>query len=290
MYFTLQINPTMKSMLTAIFMLVVVQAASAQKVRISDPTNKCVIAKYIPHPCYCTQLNNWSYNTTVQIGPYTYSKLKDSDFYIREDTTANMVYSKYGNHPEVLLYDYNWKIGDTVVDQTYVREIDTIEVNGFNHKVFHLYDGNVWGTIIEGFGNIDFPFSLMIGSVAISSHIICFSNAAGTPIIIDTRPTQYHCFNLTACKTVGVASIESKTKELTIYPQPAQKEFTIQLPETLNGQLAITNSIGQIVHVHNIENEQTIRVNNLALNAGIYYYRISCNTCTANYSGKILFE
>ncbi len=271
----------------AFLLLSIADLSFAQKVRISDPTNKCVINTYTAHPCYCTQLQNWSYSGTVTLGGYTYSKLASQDVYIREDTIANVVYIKWGNNPEFLLYDYNWEVGDTLGDtkEAHISQIDTVLINGFNHKVFHVDEGTI---IIEGIGNTYRPFSYVLDHTSLTATVVCFSNANGIPNIVTSRPN--YLFNLSSCKPVAAPSIESETKGVTIYPQPAHNGLNIQLTEAISGKLTLTNSVGQIVYVRAINNEATIRLNNIALNSGMYYYHITCVGSTTNYSGKLMIE
>lgn len=294
----------MKSILAAIFMLVLAQATSAQKVRISDPTNKCVISVFYNNgPRSGSDLFHWSFSGTVNLGPHTYSKFDTGSTYtpykyIREDTTLNIVYGLNSTGDEEILYDYNWQTGDSIglisIGIMRVESIDTVKINGYDHKVFNIVDqpnGAFRQTIIEGFGNITYPFWRVAENASATPYatIVCFSNANGTPTVVETTPIQHQHFGLSLCKSVGIASIKNETN-LSIYPQPAHNEFTIHLPTEVTGKLTITNNIEQTVYTYSIEDQESINIKDISLNAGVYYYHINSSNTAVNYSGKLLID
>ncbi|RYE26262.1 MAG: T9SS type A sorting domain-containing protein [Sphingobacteriales bacterium] len=288
-----------------IIVLFLCQVASAQKVRISDTSNKCVISIfYNSGPRSSRALLHWAFSGTKQIGQHTYSKFDTGSSYmynaayIREDTSLNLVYSANLAGDEVVLYDYNWQVGDSIGETSLgamrVTAIDTALINGFQHKVFQVTDdpNNAYPQIIvEGFGNISYPFMRVSESASATPAptVVCFSNAQGVPTVIETAPIQRRYFNLSSCKTVNVPEIKPAADHVSIYPQPAHEAFTIQLPNSITGTLHITNSIGQVVYTHAIDNEETIRVSNLACHTGVYYYRIAGNGGQP-YTGKLMIE
>lgn len=297
-------NPTMKLILISVFMLVLAQAASAQKVRISDPTNKCVISVFYNNgPRSGSDLFHWSFSGKVNLGQYTYSKFDTGSTYtpykyIREDTTLNIVYGLNSAGDEEILYDYNWQTGDSIglisIGIMRVESIDTVKINGYDHKVFNIVDqpnGAYPQTIVEGFGNITYPFWRVAENASATPYatIVCFSNANGTPTVVETTPIQHQHFGLSLCKSVGIASINNEAN-LSIYPQPAHNEFTIQLPTEVTGKMIIINGMGQTVYTHNIAHEASLNINGISLNTGVYYYRINSSNAKVNYSGKLLID
>ena len=67
--------------------------------------------------------------------------------------------------------------------------------------------------------------------------------------------------------------------EVTIYPIPAKKHFTIEIPESYaNGKIVITNMVGKEVMLIQIQNEMKLKVLTEELEKGIYFLSIQVNT------------
>lgn len=73
--------------------------------------------------------------------------------------------------------------------------------------------------------------------------------------------------------------------EFSIYPNPVQNQINITFKDAVtSAEVMFYNSLGQLVLQKNIENNQTIALDNL--NSGIYIYKITFNNITA--TGKLV--
>jgi hypothetical protein len=66
---------------------------------------------------------------------------------------------------------------------------------------------------------------------------------------------------------------------MTVYPNPASGEATVSL-EGKKGDITIYNMLGQVVyHAENVENRQTISLNNMT--TGVYFVTVRSGNATA---------
>jgi PKD repeat protein len=83
--------------------------------------------------------------------------------------------------------------------------------------------------------------------------------------------TDSTCYSITVdtCVTIGIGTVN--TLSLQIYPNPAQNQLTVVIPNgTQGGKLAIINNLGMLVKEITVtDNRTTIAINELA--AGIYH-------------------
>jgi len=67
--------------------------------------------------------------------------------------------------------------------------------------------------------------------------------------------------------------------DVSIYPIPANKHFTIEVPESYsNGKISITNMVGKVVKLILLEEELKVKVLTDELTKGIYFVSIQVNT------------
>jgi len=76
------------------------------------------------------------------------------------------------------------------------------------------------------------------------------------------------------CEWVGVE--EMATKNITVRPNPATDNFTIDLTDNSNAQIELYNLVGQVVYSDNVQN-QTVNVNVSSLNSGVYMLKVTQN-------------
>ncbi|NOX46585.1 MAG: T9SS type A sorting domain-containing protein [Chlorobi bacterium] len=152
-----------------------------------------------------------------------------------------------GAQNEVLLYDFNLTIGDTVPIgiinpngyNMMVEDIDSVEVGNLFHKRLHLYGELNWGEmplqIIEGIGG---------------QHLI---NPMETWVNFESG-YWFNCVNIGdtisypySCEMIVGNNPFKKTQSFEIYPNPSQGKFWIQNPKGKNEFLSIEvfNSFGK---------------------------------------------
>ncbi len=76
------------------------------------------------------------------------------------------------------------------------------------------------------------------------------------------------------CEWVGVE--EMATKNITIRPNPATDNFTVDLKDNSNAQIELYNLVGQVVYSDNVQT-QTVHVNVSNLNGGVYMLKVTQN-------------
>lgn len=76
------------------------------------------------------------------------------------------------------------------------------------------------------------------------------------------------------CAFVGVKEMEKKN--VTVYPNPATSQFTVNLDDNSAAQIQLYNLVGQLVHSEEVQNTQaTVNVNQL--NNGVYMLKVTQN-------------
>ena len=76
------------------------------------------------------------------------------------------------------------------------------------------------------------------------------------------------------CAWVGVE--ETAQKNITVRPNPATSNFTLELAENTPAQVQLFNIVGQMVY-NQVSTEATVNVNVNDLKAGIYMFRVNQN-------------
>lgn len=140
------------------------------------------------------------------------------------------VYARFSNPTEVLIYDFNAEVGDTIPfphnadgyqDWGVVSAIDSVEVNGTFRKRFVIPEipgfGNGIPHVIEGIGGCNGPFQELYGQMGLShgNHLNCVVEH-GVPIYGDM-----FCPNYTNVEDLLAATI------LRIAPNPSTGLFVI---------------------------------------------------------------
>jgi Secretion system C-terminal sorting domain len=70
-----------------------------------------------------------------------------------------------------------------------------------------------------------------------------------------------------------------ETEDVSIYPIPAKKHFTVEVPTNYNnGKIIITNVVGKEMMIIDILNETKIKVLTDTFSKGIYFVSIQVNT------------
>ena len=87
------------------------------------------------------------------------------------------------------------------------------------------------------------------------------------------------------CEWVGVEEVDQKN--ISVYPNPAANNFTVNLPNSNTAQVELFNIVGQKVY-HNIVNELTLNVNVSDFTAGIYMLKVTQDNKT--YTTKVVVK
>ena len=312
---------SMKHLFLFTIIILFTYQTKAQKISFTDTTNEWYYATGYhtvkPKRGYVIHYYNYNYKGDSSLNNKNYKKLCGGISpiaLVRFDSSDNKVYVIVDSNKERTLYDYNLKLGDTIKSayqlrcetngkiqyiEHFVRKIDSVLLNNVYHKRMSLSMANQgdYNTcfardydVIEGIGctfGILFPlYGIIIPAPTYSNIQIglnCFKNNGKAPT---STGISFICNDTTL--NITKTFIQN---EITLYPQPAHSSFTIELPNKINsGALNLYNNIGQRLYQKTITNQNEIRVTNLDLPSGIYYYNIQNNSRQNQYRGKLLIE
>lgn len=146
---------------------------------------------------------------------------------------------------EVLLYDFNLEIGDTI--QTYltldvdpenlkiVESIDSILISSVNNtyaKRYKISDYMLDLYIIEGVGSMGGVVDPILDGFEYSNDVICFQN--------DADGLNWDNGGNFSCDIISVIpEIVSRKEEMIISPNPAQNKIDVVLPKAIDLSNAI---------------------------------------------------
>lgn len=189
----------------------------------------------------------------------------------------------YGDGAEDLMFDFSVKTGDTlnlpyyhgITGYVVILDVDSIEVNGTWRKRFHINDdmgmpGWVSRYFIEGIGH-EFGLREPLEFFENGGNLYCYGENGGSVYVQDSLSCDF---------TVGQPEPLPLAQEWTIFPNPAEKSFTL-LGEGGNFMCIYTTEGRKIMetrlqpgHIH------TIGVPDLQ--PGIYIVRIHDSRQAAN--------
>ncbi len=204
---------------------------------------------------------------------------------IRQDTLNKKIYVVLTDSTtEHILYDFSLHVGDTInsVLHTLVAGhlgfntetiylIDTIQVNGNDHRVFHFQGsctGN-GGSYIEGIGS---EFGLLFPNLMDmeESHLNCLK--------INNQPYYpYANANCTLPNTISVNNLDLLL-DIRVFPNPTSESLSISLPENnLKTEAFIFNQTGKEVLRFNLSGGDNF-LDVSKLGSGIYLLKIDHQT------------
>src|ERR1035437_3621911 len=206
---------------------------------------------------------NWMGNDTSNV-------FLGYDGAIRQDTSAKkLYYIKAFDTSEVLQYNLNLSIGDTLTDRigggNRVLSIDSIFIRGNYRKRFLLtpdYINNPLDTnyaIIEGIGSTQGPFIMsMTPNFESGRWLSCFSQ----------NNLSYYPDAVSICQIfTGINEIVFNNPPIKIFPNPSSTTITISA-KGINTYI-LSNTLGQVIKEGKLNgDETTIAVS--ALPNGIY--------------------
>ena len=199
----------------------------------------------------CTFVN-YKYFTSgdTVINALTYVKIKKTEYpnlnnvsvfptytgAIRQDTLNKKIYVVLTDSTtEHILYDFSLQVGDTNNSVLHtlgsncfgyntetVYLIDTIQVNGNDHRVFH-FQGSCTGngvSYIEGIGS-DFGLLFPNRMDEIESHLSC----------LNVNSQTYYPYSTANCVLTNAIDELEVNLAIDIFPNPASDLLTISIPE-----------------------------------------------------------
>lgn len=272
-------------------------ACKAQKIRFTDTTNVWYLCNDDPFssPYFRKTGVVKFYKDSIINGKKYISFGIRNDWcdWLREDTANGLVYCrKDTDTTEVILYNYNLGIGDTLVsymfnDTTYftVWRIDSVLINGVIHKVQHF---NPAGYIIEGIGSCLGPQMLEPPHPDMWHYICCFENNGNRPPVTTFNSNTTGLDNTTSCM-LSVPEI-APAKMPQVIPNPVNASAKIVLPRpVLHGLLTVYNACGQIIAEKNIVNSPDVPIGKYISVPGFCFYKITTDEGDC-YSGRFIVQ
>jgi hypothetical protein len=199
---------------------------------------------------------------------------------IRQDTLNKKIYVVLTDSTtEHILYDFSLQVGDTINSVLHtltagclgfntetIYLIDTIQVNGYDHRVFH-YQGSCDGTdgsYIEGIGS---EFGLLFPNLKDiqESHLNC----------LKINNQSYYPYANVTCTlpTISVNDLD-QLLDISIFPNPTSEILTISLPEnSLTTDAHLFDAAGKEQHRLKVQGGENI-VDVIKLDYGIYFLQI----------------
>ena len=253
-----------------------------------------------------TMINNTSYNKLYYSNNPNNIDSINSPYYgaIREENKRIYFFldSLYNSSPgyyfcftldipslneEVLLYDFNVNVGDTVyyphLDSTYViiNWIDSVLIQGEYRKQFHYtYTYNSMSNCnpfsqnyVEGIGDINMGlFSIFIFYFENSESLNCFED------------DEVSYSNVSNCMTLGTDDIIIKDSNQ-IYPNPASEVLFIEIDNPTTNLIYILDITGKEIYTTKAL-QRTTSIDVSYLKSGLYMVKIVSNQ--GNITSKLI--
>ncbi len=184
--------------------------------------------------------------------------------------SANTTYSVTGSNA-------NGCIG-TAVQAIVVNPLPTVTVNSSAPN--EMCNGEVQ-TLTAGGNGVTFQWIVGTTGMIMSGNPVNI-NPSSTTIYTVTATGANGCSNKTTItQNVGecVGLKENTLKGVKVYPNPTAGEFTVELNNTLNKTIDVTDIAGRIISSAS-SNQSVVKVNISNLANGIYYVKIQSNNAT----------
>ena len=292
---------------TVIFSLVMLQAITGQSVfpTYEDNPTWCVQQSDFGAP-YQTFIFKLGKDTTLCDGTYTPillcpeadspSEMCSALEFIRFE--GKRVYKIDLGCFETLLYDFSLVQGDTLYHRAgssmygVVAKEDTIAYNGSLRRtltieypqLFPFPSLPIVRTWIEGIGDLFHPFNSHLclddGNCEFSAYVVCFSNEDGVQYGTCTEPCGIEN------TTTNLNYFQQNVAQLSIVNNPmnlgSPLEIRYVFSENQQGQFYVTNSLGQVLHQQQYQQELwqegNIRLNWSPQMSGMYWLVWQSNT------------
>lgn len=173
-----------------------------------------------------------------------------------------------------LIYDFSWKIGDTLYYQDI--ESDNFLIMDIIDKIdsIQLYDGNYYqsinnGDLIRGIG-LKYGIMSHIFTVSLPGYIrelLCFYS--GEQLIYKNEKYDSCTPDLNS-----IISIKMKENNIMVYPNPSDGTIRFNLGDNPKDVylLRIFSQTGRLLIIHQVEHENEITLE--GFKRGVYYYKL----------------
>lgn len=200
---------------------------------------------------------------------YTYHGLS---YLIRSENRRMYIRELYGSTEELLLYDFNLEVGDTLPDTftsnfneyITISGIDSIEVNGEYYKRFQLQNsGSQY--LMEGIGSQSGLFAPLGSLFDCGFFLVCYRQ--NETLYYDTQA------GMECALSVSVQYPEAKP-EITISPNPLHTSGTLEIGSIQGAvNVDIHDITGKIVRQMDYTN-QPITLSRNGLQSGLYFLTV----------------
>ncbi|HEX5003512.1 MAG TPA: T9SS type A sorting domain-containing protein [Bacteroidia bacterium] len=202
---------------------------------------------------------------------------------IRNDSAQKKVYYyEQGSAGEVVLYDFNLNLGDTlpitytnVVALNRVNKIDSVLVGTVYHRRFWLNDISMpppgpqdsgFVALIEGIGSTYGLLTPLLIPFEFECHLAC--------VTVDSTTVYPDASTSCSFITTGIASAPPEI-QLSIYPNPVTSESAVEWPLTKGPlSLQLVNSLGQVLLTTDVTGRTSYTLSREGLPGGIYLLQL----------------
>ena len=244
--------------------------------------------------------------TGQTINTYTYNKLKLKTGMTGAWTFVdydNVFFSKVRSMARFGLLMQNnciWNTDTLLYDTTYIHQM-TNTSQSLNLSYGYLWWLNGKSSYMVPTSQVVFSGSYapaaptdMFAGLGKNGQIVSISKSAGLVVIrmgnqvsSGEVPTQFcnsiwEKLNAVMCNGTSINETNSKTKEISIFPNPANTEINIVLPANDNAQIEISTAMGQVIIKD--QNKNIIDISNLT--NGLYF--ISVKQGQQSYTQKLI--
>ncbi len=235
------------------------------------------------------------------ISDQSYTKIRycvsgDYQGAFRNDT-GKVYYVPVDSTMEYLLYDFTVLPGDTIhnvytdvvapiLNEFHVKSVDTIEVDGIARRKINFYGGALGADYTywyEGIGNSQGIFQSPLS--APSDYLFLLDCMTSNDTILYSGHFLQHTPG--TCEiSLGVETIQNKSSDINIYPNPTKDKIYFQIPSESNlKNISMTGISGEVLNakVNQIGNQFEVDISNfpkglyviaIQLEEGVYYQKI----------------
>ena len=283
----------MKRLLLFLMFTITVCSSFSQKIRFTDVTNQWIAGHtYFDGTTFLLH----QYSGTTVVNGLEYRNLNGQlgyNYLVREDTIEGRVHYRElqaGQQPldtnEYVAYDYNWRVGDTVVRNVrlpsgkvsasyLVDNVDSVLIQNTFHKVwkFTVLSGSGFGSVpvIEGVGSVAGPTWLfnVPSSFDGGMALYCFTTNNTRPPISLLVSSNTH-----SCLTAIDENLGFDSKQMA-FPNPVTTSSYLKVGDIKAANLAIWNVFGQEVHRRTLTGKTNVPIGELIVSPGIYFYQVA---------------
>ncbi len=191
------------------------------------------------------------------------------------------------NHEEILLYDFNVNVGDTIWSGNFdnnwlvVSNIDTVQIgNSLRKRIHFQYLTTKW---IEGIGSTNGLLFATMGEPTKegvpTNNLICFKHSDDEEILF----VYDHCF---PDAINNVETVKNNTT-IKIFPNPSSKNIMFSFKDLKIEKLEIRDCTGKVYDSYNVRGKHNFLLPVSNYKPGIYFY-IATDMSGTGYTGKFV--